>query len=95
MNYENVPTETKVKGLASKYLTFTATEGGALDLKENTDYVVEVRNPKGNAIGSEDTLSDVGTYTVTVSAKDGGNCTGSQTFSITTAHSCNYRCYML
>ena len=87
MNYENVPTETKVKDLASKYLTFTATEGGALDLKENTDYVVEVRNPKGNAIGSEDTLSDVGTYTVTVSAKDGGNCTGSQTFSITTAHS--------
>ena len=87
MNYENVPTKTKVNELASKYLTFTGAEGGSLDLKENTDYVVEVKNPKGNVLDSDDELSDVGTYTVTVSAKDGGNCTGYQIFNVTTAHS--------
>ena len=86
MKYADVPTTTTVEQLKT-YLDFTAVEGGKLDLEKDVDYKIEVKDPKGNAVANGATLSDVGTYTVTVSAVVNGNCTGSQTFSVTTAHS--------
>ena len=86
MKYANVPAgaATTADKLAEDYLTFTAAEGGKLSLKKGTDYTISIKNPSGNEVSE---LTDVGTYTVTVAAKDGGNCTGSQTFNVTTTHS--------
>ena len=84
MKYANVPTGTSVSDLVDKYLTFTAVEGGTLVLDKTNDYKVEVKDDKGNSVN---TLENVGTYKVSVTAIAGGNCTGSQTFDITTAHS--------
>ena len=88
MKYANVPTRTSVSDLVTSYLTFTAAEGGKLTLVKDRDYKIEVSDPHGNAVdNATGTLSDVGTYTVRISATVGGNCTGYQIFNVSTAHS--------
>ena len=66
----------------SSVLKFKGTEGTDLTLRYNTDYTLKVSDPSGNDVTSR--LDKTGTYTVTVTATADGNCTGSQTFSVTT-----------
>ena len=66
----------------SSVLKFKGTEGTDLTLRYNTDYTLKVSDPSGNDVTSK--LDKTGTYTVTVTATADGNCTGSQTFSVTT-----------
>ncbi|RGY86187.1 hypothetical protein DW748_11970 [Ruminococcus sp. AM28-41] len=62
------------------YLSFTAVEGGSLDLKGN--YVVIVKKADGSAVGENDVLTNGSTYTVTVRAKDDSKCKNEQTFNV-------------
>ena len=66
----------------SKVLKFKGTEGTDLTLNYGTDYTLKVSDPSGNDVTGS--LGQTGTYTVTVTATANGNCTGSQTFSVTT-----------
>ena len=66
----------------SKVLKFKGTEGTDLTLNYGTDYTLKVSDPSGNDVTGS--LGQTGTYTVTVTATANGNCTGNQTFSVTT-----------
>ena len=66
----------------SNVLKFKGTEGTDLTLNYGTDYTLKVSDPSGNDVTGR--LDKTGTYTVTVTATANGNCTGSQTFSVTT-----------
>ena len=73
-----IPTTATTSNLAS-YLTFKGTEG--TDLNLNGQYSISVKDPEGNVTS---TLDKVGTYSVTITAKEGSNCKGTQTFDVTT-----------
>ena len=73
-----IPTDTNASSIGS-YLTFKGTEG--TDLNLIGQYTVLVKDPSGNTVTK---LDKVGTYSVTITATANGNCTGSQTFDVTT-----------
>ena len=75
-----IPTDIPVSNLKN-YLTFTGVEGTNLDKikNSNTEYTVIVKNADGTDATK---FKNGSTYTVTVCAKDGGNCTGEQTFNV-------------
>ena len=75
-----IPTNISVSQL-SDYLVFTGTEGADLSkIKANSnEYVTIVKNADGTDATQ---FKNGSTYTVTVRAKDGGNCTGEQTFTV-------------
>ena len=74
-----IPTKIAVKDLYN-YLTFTGVEGTSLNLKNDKDYTVIVKNPDGTDATA---FVNGNTYDVTVRAKDGGNCEKEQSFKLT------------
>ena len=75
-----IPTNIAVSKLAD-YLTFTGVEGTDLSAikKSNKEYTLIVKNADGTDAKQ---FKNGSTYTVTVRAKDNGNCTGEQTFTV-------------
>ena len=75
-----IPTSIAVKDLAN-YLAFTGVEGSDLSAIKNSnkEYTLIVKNADGTDATE---FKNGSTYTVTVRAKDGGNCTGEQTFTV-------------
>ena len=75
-----IPTDIAVSKLAD-YLTFTGVEGSDLSAIKNSskEYTLIVKNADGTDATE---FKNGSTYTVTVRAKDGGNCTGEQTFTV-------------
>ena len=75
-----IPTDIAVSKLAD-YLTFTGVEGSDLSVIKNSskEYTLIVKNADGTDAKQ---FKNGSTYTVTVRAKDGGNCTGEQTFTV-------------
>ena len=64
-----------------KYLTFTGVEGTDIELAYDTDYVVYISDGKVT-LGTNTKLTNGKEYTVTVEAKDGGNCKNKQDFKV-------------
>ena len=75
-----IPTNIAVSELAN-YLTFTGVEGTDLSAieKSSKEYTLIVKNADGTDAKQ---FKNGSTYTVTVRAKDNGNCTGEQTFTV-------------
>ena len=75
-----IPTNIAVSKLAD-YLTFTGVEGTDLSAikKSSKEYTLIVKNADGTDAKQ---FKNGSTYTVTVRAKDNGNCTGEQTFTV-------------
>ena len=75
-----IPTNIAVSELAD-YLTFTGVEGTDLSAieKSSKEYTLIVKNADGTDAKQ---FKNGSTYTVTVRAKDNGNCTGEQTFTV-------------
>ena len=75
-----IPTNIAVSKLAD-YLTFTGVEGTDLSAikKSGKEYTLIVKNADGTDAKQ---FKNGSTYTVTVRAKDNGNCTGEQTFTV-------------
>ena len=75
-----IPTNISVDQL-SDYLIFTGVEGTDLSKikKSKNEYTTIVKNADGTDAKQ---FKNGSTYTVTVRAKDGGNCTGEQTFTV-------------
>ena len=64
-----------------KYLTFTGVEGTDIELAYDTDYVVYISDGKVT-LDPKKELTNGKEYTVTVEAKDGGNCKNKQDFKV-------------
>nr|WP_288547390.1 hypothetical protein [uncultured Blautia sp.] len=80
-----IPTTANVATLGTDYLSFTAAEGGALNLKQNKDYTLSVTDVNGDAVTG--TLHDGSTYKITIKARKadntgGGTCEKEQTISV-------------
>ena len=65
----------------SKYLTFTGVEGTDIELAYDKDYVVYISDGKVT-LDPKKELTNGKEYTVTVEAKDGGNCKNKQDFKV-------------
>ena len=84
-----IPTTVSVSELGTKYLHFTAAEGGDLNLVQGNDYTLTVTDANGDDVTG--TLHDGSTYKITVKAKKaettgstttGGTCEKEQTISV-------------
>ena len=68
-------------------LVFTDINGTVLDLKNGTDYTVSVLDPDNQTVTANGSFNKVGTYKVTLSAKETANptCYNGQTFDVRVA----------
>ena len=88
LKYGRVPVETSVKDFADKHLVLTDKNTKAdVKLALDTDYVLSIKDPDNQTVTSSEAFNKVGTYVVTVFAKEKADptCLNGQTLNVRVA----------
>ena len=87
LKYGRVPQGTPVSYFTSDNLVFTDKSGTVLTLTNDEDYVISIKDPDNQTVTSTGAFDKVGTYVVTISAKETANptCKNGQTLNVRVA----------